>query len=402
MDAIKKQHILNNCNELSVDQIFTLIKENHLTIEDFKEAGLSSEAILLIQKLELENSNKEIEIKKTSENALVSKQLIQDVISGKRSAMLIKDEIKAGKYTFEDLENLNYDKTLSFALKRYISDVNILSFKKIEDLKPMDINRTDLYLVGVPGSGKSTILASLFKQAMKRGILLPDPYNQDGSIYQDSLISNLNKGILPEGTAKGSYNYVAFSMQDDHAQNHPFNVVEVPGELYVNMYKNGEVDSFLKYIKNPNKKILAFIIDSLAHDTGYVESNNQIDQSLIYVNIIQMFKQNGVLEEVDAIYLIANKFDAIKESRYKYDENDDVDLSNDFLQEEFLNLINNCKAVRESGKNKFKIKVLPFSIGDVANEFLFKNYNVEYPSNLIDELLEDSFIVKQKKTGFFR
>lgn len=401
MDAIKRQHILDNCNELSVDQILTLINENHLTIEDFKNSGLRTELFARVQELEKLNLAKEISQKQSTETEQANKQLIQEAISGERGADFIENDIRTAKYTFDDLQNHGYDKDLLVILKRYISEVHIIGGKPIHELPPMDINRTDLYLIGVAGTGKSTILGSLFKQAVKKGVLIPDTYNIDGSIYQNALISNLNKGVLPKATATNTYHYVACSLQDSDLRCHPFNVVDVPGELFKSIYENGEVESFLKYINNPNKKILAFIIDSLAHDSGY-SSKDQIDQSLIYVNILQMFKQKGVLEEVDAIYLVVNKFDAIKESRYKNNEDDDVLLAHDFLHDEFLYLVNNCKSARDDTKNKFKIKVLPFSIGEVSNSFLFKNFNGEYPSNLIDELLEDSFIIKQKKTGFFR
>ena len=60
-----------------------------------------------------------------------------------------------------------------------------------------------------------------------------------------------------------------------------------------------------------------------------------------------MFKSNGILEQTDAIYLVANKFDAIKESRFAANNSADDELALDFLQDEFKNLINNCKDARD-------------------------------------------------------
>src|SRR5690606_24333252 len=138
------------------------------------------------------------------------------------------------------------------SLKYYCNSNRITLFKKLSQLPPMEEGRTDVYFVGVPGSGKSTMLSGILHVANKNGVLLPDTYNQDGSVFQDQLINDLNRGVLPNATASGSYNYVALSLNDDNNLRHPFNIVEVPGENYVNMYNNGDVTGFLNYVKNDN------------------------------------------------------------------------------------------------------------------------------------------------------
>jgi hypothetical protein len=276
------------------------------------------------------------------------------------------------------------------------------TFKTVADLPAMEEGRTDIYFIGVPGSGKSTMLSGILHNAHKNGILLPDPYNQAGSLFQDQLIDDLNKGVLPQATASGSYNYVALSIMGNDQQRHPFNIVEVPGENYVQIYNQGDVDGFLSYIQNRNKKILIFVIDSLSHNSGYVESIDQIDQSLVYVNILQLFQQYGVLNHTDAVYLVANKFDAIKESRYENNGKSDAENAADFIQQEFLSLINNCKSIRDDSKNKFKIRILPYSIGSVAFESILESYDNSFSSNLLSHVIADSFVVKGGKwTKFF-
>ena len=118
---------------------------------------------------------------------------------------------------------------------------------------------------------------------------------------------------------------------------------------------------------------------------------------MVYVNILNMFKDHGVLEQTDAIYLVANKFDAIKDSKYLFSDKNDDDLALDFLNEEFLGLINNCKDARENSKNKFQIKVFPFSIGKLLYTEILEDFNIEYSNVLINNLLLDSFIVKGGK-----
>lgn len=406
MDIHRKKILLQNCNELETSQIIDIVKTGEISIEEFRTAGLDHNKILqiinlLASKEEAQNIANRNKVEEEL-NANRKKELLNKVISGRVSADEIKANINNG-YSFDDLLDAGINNQIVNSLKHYCNSNRFTMFKNINQLPPMEEGRTDVYFVGVPGSGKSTMLSGLLNISNKNGVLIPEPdKNNDGSIYQTQLISDLNKGVLPNATAKGSYNYVALSIKDEDGAKHPFNIVEVPGENYTNMFNNGDVGEFLHYIDNKNKKILIFVIDSLSHDSGYNDSYNQLDQNLVYVNILNMFKSNGTLEQTDAIYLVANKFDAIKESRYSNNNSSDESLALDFLQDEFKALINNCKDAREDSKNKFKIKILPFSIGNVSYTSIIDNFNKEYSSVIVDNLIEDSFIVKGSKFKLFR
>ena len=394
MDNHKKNILLQNCNNLESNQIISIVQSGEITIEEFKAAGLSQN---LINQILSSLTTKE----QTENNAAKKRELLEKVARGRVSADEIKANINNGNFSFDDLLDAGINERVVNSLKHYCNSNRITMFRNINQLPPMEGGRTDVYFVGVPGSGKSTMLSGLLNIANRNGILMPDIYNNDGSIYQTQLISDLNRGVLPNATASGSYNYVALSLKDEDGAKHPFNIVEVPGENYVNMFNNGDVGEFLNYISNNNKKILIFVVDSLAHDTGYSDSNSQLDQNLVYVNILNMFKSNGVLDQTDAVYLVANKFDAIKKTRYATNNSSDDSLALDFLQDEFRNLIENCKDAREESNNKFKIKVLPFSIGNVSYTSIIDNFNREYSEVVIDNLIEDSFVVKGSKFKLF-
>lgn len=394
MDNHKKNILLQNCNGLEPSQIIAIVQSGEITIEEFKAAGLSQN---IINQILSSITSKE----QTENNTNRRKELLEKVIRGRVSADEIKANINNNNFSFDDLLDAGINERVVNSLKHYCNSNRITMFRNINQLPPMEEGRTDVYFVGVPGSGKSTMLSGLLNIANRNGILMPDIYNNDGSIYQTQLISDLNRGVLPNATASGSYNYVALSLNDQDGAKHPFNIVEVPGENYVNMFNNGDVGEFLNYISNNNKKILIFVIDSLAHDTGYNDSSSQLDQNLVYINILNMFKSNGILDQTDAIYLVANKFDAIKTTRYATNNSSDVDLASDFLQEEFKGLIENCKYAREESKNKFKIKVLPFSIGNVSYTSIIDNFNREYSEVVIDNLIEDSFVIKGSRFKLF-
>jgi hypothetical protein len=337
----------------------------------------------------------------------INRQQISHGKANQKDALLRKisnkevsaDEIKIGLnsniITFDDINNnVSISDSVKKSLRHFCNSNRIPSGKTIEELPPMEEGRTDIYFVGLPGSGKSTMLSGILYSAFRNGTLLPDPYNHAGSVFQVQLVDDLSKGVLPAATPRGSYNYVALSLMGENRNQHPFNIVEVPGENYVQIFNNGNVADLLNYINNRNKKILVFVIDSLSHESGYINGKDQLNQSLVYVNILQLFHDNGILDETDAVYLVANKFDAIKNGPYGTGQNSDEEIAHCFLQNEFLNLINNCKAIRDASRNKFRITVLPFSIGNVTFNDILENYESKYSENLIEHILADSFVIK--------
>jgi hypothetical protein len=405
MDPHKKNIALQNCNQIGIDDLIKFIDTNAITLEEFVQAGLSAANVQKLQDRVREVENKrsqeaervekermDEDLKRNREES--KKKLIDQILRKQVGAEKIKRAIESDFISFNDLEDSGLTKTTINSLKHFCNTKSVTRKTTIDELPAMEEGRTDLYFVGVPGSGKSTMLAGLLKTANTLGKLMPDTYNNAGSIYQTNLITDLNRGVLPNATIAGSYNYVALSLKDDNGKKHPFNIVEIPGENYVSMFNNAEVAGILTYIKNSNKKILVFVIDAMAHDTNYAESDSPLDQNLAYTNILQMFKKNGILEKTDAIYLVANKFDTIIENHYAHDNRPNGDLAVEFLNTNFRNLIENCKTAREESRNQFKIKTLPFSIGSVVYNNIIENFNTDFSKSLINLVINDSFVVR--------
>ena len=70
-----------------------------------------------------------------------------------------------------------------------------------------------------------------------------------------------------------------------------------------------------------------------------------------------------------------------------------------FVQNEFLSFVNNCKNAREQSKNQFKIKVVPFSIGEVQMSTFVNYINEYFCFSLLNNIINDSFIQKGGKRG---
>lgn len=391
MTEIQKNNILLNCNTIPTNNILDIIKSGDITIEEFKTAGLSQN---IIGELEaLEKNRMAISLKQKEEEELINQKSVHldRIVRGKIYAEEIKSLINKNAISFDDILDAGVPTKTVNALKYYCSAEKITKTVTVEDLPPMEEGRTDVYFVGLPGSGKSTMIAGLLNVANKTGVLLPDPYHAAGVTFSTNLIQDLTRGVLPLATPKGSYNYIAASLSDSNHKRHPLNIVDVPGELYKDIQENAEVDKFLKYINNNNKKILIFVIDSLEHENNI--STGSYDQSVVFPNILQMFNRNGVLEQTDAIYLVVNKFDAIKESKYAFSNQTNGDIALDFLNEEFIGLKNNCLDARKNNRNTIKIKVIPFSIGSLSYGSILNSLDRDFPKTILNQITKDSFIV---------
>lgn len=418
MDSIKKQQILNDCNNYSftVELLNSFIEKGDITIDELVQHNLEISKVKELRRLQderngiseedtviyVEGEEEEEEEEKEDDDGEKGGSDILDPRKGIRNkhAQDIQDDVDRGFYTYDDLLNSGISKKVVSAIK-YGNKVRPEISYTIDQLPPMQEGRTDLFFVGVPAAGKTVMLGGLLKYANKKGIMIPDSYNNAGNVFQADLIQDLDIGYLPTGTTTGSYNYIAASIQDNEGTSHPFNIIEVPGENYIRIFKEGTnsptdyITTFMRYIKNRNKKILIFVIDSLAHEKRFDDENlGSLDQSLAYVNILNIFKDSGVLEQTDAIYLVANKFDALLNERYVLNSEPEEELAKDFLDAEFKNLINNCKHARNNSKNKFKIKIFPFSIGRVIHSKVLEEYNEKYSQVIVNNLLDDSFVVK--------
>jgi hypothetical protein len=392
MTEIQKNNILINCNTIPVKNILDIIKNEEITLDEFITAGLSQEAI---KEVVLMQAKVKTETKTQEDIEALEKQkqiYIDKIVKGKIFAEEIKGLINKKAITFDDIFDAGVTPKIVNALKYYCSAEKITRSYSVEDLPPMEEGRTDVYFVGLKGSGKSTMIAGLLNIAHSTGVLLPDPYHAAGLTFQTNLIQDLTRGVLPLATPRDSYNYIAASLNDVNNKRHPLNIVDVPGELYNSIQDNAEVSKFLKYINNNNKKILIFVIDSLEHENS--SSNNTYDQSVVFPNILSIFNANGVLAKTDAIYLVVNKFDAIKDSKYAYDDRPNGDLAFDFLNQDFLGLKNNCLAAREDNKNSIKIKVMPFSIGSISYGSILNTLEKDFAKTIINQITKDSFVIR--------
>lgn len=403
MNDIKKKQILQQCNTLELNDIVKLISDGKILEEEFSNAGLDedkvnkiktlvSEAKIKYKEEEKRKRREEEELKILEENALKKQEILQNILLGKISADDIKKYVINNVLSESDIENLDINVRIKKALINYIDSPSSLSSFTINQLPAMQEGRTDIYCIGLAGTGKTTMLTGLLKTAQHQGKIIPDTYaGSQGINFSNTIIQNLNRGFIPPRTKSDSYIYVPLTIKDDKGISHPLNIVDVPGEIFRKISEEGEAHQFLKYIKNSNKKIFFIVIDPQLH---YNPTKDSLDQSLIYPNILQILKSEGIAEHIDAIYLVTNKFDYLKDNDYPFDEREEGDIALEFINNNYKALITNCFDVKEHSRYDFKLKSLPFSIGKLKWGAVLEEYDSKFSETLLEILINDSFIVK--------
>jgi len=379
LDADTKKALkLKFCNTFKPTDLLSFIKSEKISLAELRDAGLKEELHRTLS--EMINRPDPVEDRKNK---------LKDVLTGTASAFEIRNSIANQVYNFDELRAAGLKDELIDSLKHFCDKENVVIRYEIKDLPPMDKDRMDVLFIGMPGSGKSTMLAGISSAADQSGIRIPETNNNAGSKYQNKLIYDLTAGVLPVGTASGSYNYIPLAFKNQETgKKHPFNIIEVPGENYVKMDEEGESDEFLSYLeKTSNQKILIFVIDAVKKGR----------QGLVYVNVLNMLKSRGILNKTDSIYLIVNKFDVLKNRDYQFDNRADELIAYDYLKQHYLSLINNCTDARDESKKKIKIKIMPYSIGSISHEYIVNNFNKHYSLTILNHLIFDSFIVSTNK-----
>ncbi len=401
-DIIKKQ-ILQDCNAIELVDLVTFISNEQISLDEFINAGLDINKIKEIKKLaaevaardkdEFERKKKEeTELVKQLENASKKQEILQNILLGKISADDIKKAIKTNIVSDSDLENLELNQRTKKALLNYIDSPSSLTSYTISELPPMQEGRTDIYCIGLAGTGKTTMLTGLLKAAQNQGKIIPDTYaGSQGINFSNTIIQNLNRGFIPPRTSSDSYIYIPLTIKDEKGISHPLNIVDVPGEIFRKISEEGEARQFLKYIKNKNKKIFFIVVDPQLH---YNPTKDSLDQSLVYPNILQILKSEGIAEHIDAIYLVTNKFDYLKDNEYPFDDRDEGDIALEFINSYFKALITNCLDVKEHSRYDFKVKSLPFSIGKLKWGAVLEEFDTKFSETLLEILINDSFVVK--------
>jgi hypothetical protein len=267
-------------------------------------------------------------------------------------------------------------------------------YPKVSELPALRKNATDIYFLGMPGSGKSTMLASLFAYANNKGLMKSVVDNSFGNKYKNQLVLGMVQGHLPNSTPIEFINFIPVDMrhkgQDSHQQ---LNFIDMAGEKFKQV-ANGGIDEFKAYkdyLSNDNNKCLIFVMDYF--EKNLVKCTEQ-DQNL--QEVLALLEKFEILKKTDAVYLVLTKADLFpEENKQKFCET--------HVEKRYTNLINSCLDAKK--KYKFIMKNFPFSIGPAKFNYILEDCDpdtnenlVRYPKQLLQQLEED---ISYLKKGWF-
>ena len=252
------------------------------------------------------------------------------------SAISLFGLINNGLVSVAELQNYDlitlesYDKTKK--RQEFIIDHPIdVEFVHSAELESDDI--TDVYLFGVPSTGKTCVLM---------GLLGSDLFNWNNAIaageYGDILTEYRDNMTLPNRTVKDVFFSIHGETKDNEGKVHLINLIELSGEEFLEQIAmNPERELSLEdldsvaapHFKNDHRKIFFIVIDptqkiikyrkvkKITNPDGSVteveEERNVPQKTVIYkiVNILNNRANQELMEKVDALHFIATKSDVL-------------------------------------------------------------------------------------------
>lgn len=244
--------------------------------------------------------------------------------------------INTGIITVDELVNRGLTTTEAFEKAKNRKDflnaspINV-HFVDSPSLKADDI--TDVYLFGVPSTGKTCVLM---------GLLGSDLYDWNNAIaageYGDILTHYRDNHILPERTKNKQFFCIHGKAEDANHNKHLINVIELAGEQFLDKITLNQdhnislidMDAIAaESFKNKNRKIFFIVIDPtvkyIEHtriitvtdsegNTTEKEERRAVAQKTVIkkiVNILNDVSNSELMKKVDAIHFIATKADVL-------------------------------------------------------------------------------------------
>lgn len=303
----------------------------------------------------------------------------------------IKEFIKSGEIELEDLRTIGFSneeiEKIEYNQEEWEDNQHLW-----RDIMPLRDNSTDIYMMGRPGSGKSTTLAGILYEAHRDGRYRPDTQNILGSHYGDDLVHRISVGLLPKKTGD-NINYISADLRNNSNGKHRVNFIEMSGERFLEIYNGTEVNDTKDYLQNKNRKIIYFIID-FVKDVS--KKDLRASQSTKLTFVLNLFKAWHILDKTDAIFIVLNKSDLLLQEdesiskNYETLKNRCVDYVKGGLYASFYN---DC--LEYKNEFNFHFETLPGSVGKFKLADLY-NYDPKASFEILRTVINYSSFEKKK------
>lgn len=249
-------------------------------------------------------------------------------------------------------------------------------------------DRTDIYFLGCPSSGKTCVLAGFLNHMRNAGLLQYEvQYNTDSRDlcrdYYDKLIESLSLYKAPQSTSKETVSFLKFNIGTNYDRK--INAVELSGEAFndlaLSLTSGREVWERLgagQCLHNNSKKTLFFLLD-YSTILGKNSEFSEVRQAIILENALTVFRSDGegvkgdincTMSKVQTVAIIVTKSDMMDEEEGRpLTPEERADIAMDYLHKRFKAFMNDltatCKkyGINANSKNRYQPFVTTFSLG---------------------------------------
>lgn len=382
-----------------------------ITAEKNKEHSRKKSPIILKSMINKANSAEDVSkiIQVLLENKTITIGMLLELIRQDHnllSSAACNDIISRGILNRNDLSKCGIDNGF---INKMLTNARSQNFEPARPLQTIAEPCTEVYFWGIPFSGKTCALGAILSAA-KNGLaarsMIPDNSCQ-GFGYMNRLSTIFSPGRicrLPGGTPVTSTYEMRFDLEDQEHKIHHVACIDLAGELFTCMFMKdaGEqmredqkqaletLHNILLENRSNNRKIHFFVIEYGAEKRIYngLPQAEYLNSAAAHLNSIGLFDSN-----TDAIYVLISKVDnasyegSLEEHLLKY------------MTKNYLGFYNNLLLIcKEHGINKGRVKIVPFSIGNVC----FKDYcqfDATSATKMVDLLIRYSCFEKQ---GFWQ
>ncbi|MFZ4671398.1 MAG: TRAFAC clade GTPase domain-containing protein [Flavobacterium sp.] len=335
------------------------IKESILEIEGlhnvFNENQKCKLSYLHLNQLDIKSENFERILRRYVDNRLIYKDFI----------VLEKKMIDEKRYN--QIFRIELGPSIVEAVKIYR--------EKFNDLPEPGLNKTNIFVIGLVGSGKTVLTIALFNYLFNRGLYeFPVLGNNIGKEIIEDLMGYFREGHLAPATPESMALYVSANIKSKSNQTIPINFFDLSGEIFQQSKNKNFSDmphNFRKYLEHDNNKVFLFTID-------YQSVNTAFRQATTLTSILTSLKEAKVLNYTISICLVITKWDCSGLTDQSFDIQ--KEHAHNFLNSHYLQLKNLC--AEYSSEFGFEFKIFPFSLGMIDKYDQTINFNYVYTENL--------------------
>lgn len=267
----------------------------------------------------------------------------------------------------------------------------------VKDMGTFPNDRTDIYFLGVPRSGKSSVLSGIIYHLWETGRAGYVPHLVGGidpcGGYYNGLIQALGNKKPPTATPTDTISFMKLNIRNGNRTN-DVTIVELSGEAFRKIADSMNGTDFKEVwaklgatqcLQSSNRKCLFFVLDySIISGKGGDERYNSASQSLVLESALRVLSYDGpnpnnptkgcTMSKVESVAVIMTKSDLMENATTREQR---ISVAQNYIYRYFQNFMNDLYTVcKKYGINKainYQPYILTFSLGNfyVGNTVLF-------------------------------